>query len=137
MAKLKYKKRIVPDAGRHLCTLVSTEEVENKFYDPKKDKEDMAKRLEWVFAYDKKPDMQIRTWSSFNISIWKGKKSKALTIIETLLEKELSEKEKEKFDDTDSLLGKKCYLTVKHEKHDDGQTYAKIIDFEKASSTPF
>src|SRR3990172_8651561 len=133
MAKLIFKKRIVPDAGRVLAELSSVEEVDNRFYDPNTQKPDMARRLQWNFEYVDKPGMQIILWSSFSLSTFKGKKSKALTITETLLARELSEKDKEDLNDTSSLVGKRCYLTVKHEKTEDGQTYAKVIDFESAT----
>jgi hypothetical protein len=140
MAKLKFKKRILPEAGKHLCTLVEVNEVENKFFDPKTDGEDKKKRLEWIFAYTEKPEMKIRVWSSFSLTIYKGNKSKALTITETLLEKVMTDKEKEEFSDssdTDGLLGKQCYITVKHEKKDDGEVYANVLDFEGKSGIPF
>lgn len=137
MAKLKFNKRVLPEAGKHLCTLIQVTEVENKFFDPKKDGEDKKKRLEWIFAYDDKPEMKIRVWSSSSLTTYKGKKSKALLITENLQEKELSNEEKETFSDTDPLLGKKCYLIIKHEKKEDGEIYASIIDFEGKSGIPF
>jgi hypothetical protein len=137
MPKLFFKKRIVPEVGKVMTHLVSVGEVENKFYDPKEQSEDKAKQLEWIFEYEEKPGMQIRLWSTKSLSTYKGKKSKALTIVEALLDKELTDKEKESFGDTDQLVGKKCYLTVKHENKEDGQTYAKVVDFESESGTPF
>lgn len=129
LPKLIFKKRIVPDAGKVLGKLVSVAEVENKFFDPKEHTEDRKTQLEWVFDYEEKPGMQIRLWSSFSMSTYKGRKSKALTISEALLGEELTDGEKENFD-TETLVGKTCFLTVKHEKKEDGQVYAKVIDFE-------
>lgn len=130
MAKLIAKTRIVPLAGRHVCTLISVNEVENQFYKPDKDTEDKKERLEWIFSYDKKPEMQIRVWSSFNLSFYKGNKSNALKMTEALLNKTLSEEERKEAIDTDLLVGKKCFLTVKHDKKEDGEISAKVIDFE-------
>lgn len=129
MPKLIFKKRVVPDAGKVLAKLVSVESVENKFYDSKKQSEDRKEQLEWVFEYEEKPGMQIRLWSTFSVSTYKGKKSRALTISEALLGHELTDEEKENFE-TEELVDKKCFLTVKHEKKEDGQTYAKVIDSE-------
>ena len=137
MPKLIFKKRIVPDAGKVMVHYLSVGEVENKFYNPSEQSEDKAKQLEWIFGYEEKPEMQIRIWSSKSLSTYKNKKSKALTITEALLDKELTDKEKESFGDTDQLVGKKCYLTVKHEKKEDGQTYAKVLSFESESGIPF
>lgn len=127
-----FRKRTLPDSGKILATLVSVEEVENKFYNPKEQSEDRAKQLEWVFDYDKKPGMQVRLWSTFSLSTYKGNKSKALTITEALLGEDLTDEDKENFGDTEKLIGKKCYLTVKHTKREDGQVYAKVTDFEAA-----
>ena len=110
--------------------MVSVEEVENKFYNPKEQSEDRAKQLEWVFDYDEKPGMQVRLWSTFSLSTYKGNKSKALTITEALLGEDLTDEDKENLGDTEKLIGKKCYMTVKHAKKDDGQLYAKVTDFE-------
>lgn len=132
MPKLIFKKRVVPDAGKILAKLVSVESVENKFYDSKKQSEDRKEQLEWIFEYEDKPGMQVRLWSTFSVSTYKGKKSRALTISEALLGHELTDEEKENFE-TEELIGKKCFLTVKHEKKEDGQTYAKVIDFEPVS----
>ncbi len=129
MPKLIFKKRVVPDAGKVLAELVSVTEVENKFFNPNEQPMDREKQLEWVFSYEDKPEMQIRLWSTFSLSTYKGRKSKALTITEALLNHELTDTEKENFT-TDELIGKKCYLTVKHEKKEDGSVYAKVIDFE-------
>lgn len=132
MAKLIYKKRILPDAGKHLVGLVDVQEVENKFFKPDEQSADRARQLEWTFEYDEKPDMQMKVWSTFSLSTYKGRKSKALTITEALLQKELTEEEKEKFSETDELIGKKCYLQVKHEKNEKGDVFAKVLDFEIA-----
>ena len=137
MPKLTASKRILPDAGKHLCVLNGVVEVENKFYDPKKDKADRAKRLEWTFQYETKQDMQIRVWSSASLSTYKGTKSNALRMTEALLDKELTKGEIDKGADTDRLVGKKCYLIVKHLKQDDGTVFAKVRDFESESGIPF
>lgn len=137
MPKLIAIKRIVPDAGKHLCVLLKVEDVENKFYDPKKDKADKAKRLEWTFQYVEKPEMEIRVWSSMNLSVYKGTKSNALRMTEALMDKELDESEREKVAGTEKLVGKKCYLEVKHIKQDDGTIFAKVRDFESESGIPF
>lgn len=130
MPKLNFKKRIVPDEGKHLCTLMEVQEQENQFYDPKKDSPGNAKRYGWIFSYDQKPAMQIRTWSSPSLSTYKGKKSNALLIIEALTDKVLTDEEKEEFTDTDALIGLKCYLTVRHTKNDKGDVVAKVENFE-------
>jgi hypothetical protein len=73
--------------------------------------------------------MQIRVWSSANLSIYKGIKSNALRMTEALLDKGLTKKEMDDGNDTDKLIGKKCFLEVKHFKQDeshfslDGRTY--------------
>src|SRR3989344_2430484 len=132
MAKLIYKKRILPDAGKHLVELLSIEEIDNRFYDQKEQSEDKKKQMEWTYRYDEKPEMQIKVWSTASLSTYKGKKSKALTMTEALLQKELTEKEKEDFSDTDVLVGEKCFLTVKHVKNEEGDINAKVLDFEIA-----
>lgn len=132
MPKLIFKKRVVPDAGKVLAKLVSVESVENKFYDSKEQPEDRKNQLEWIFEYEEKAGMQVRIWSTFSVSTYKGKKSKALTISEALLGHELTDEEKENFE-TEELVGKKCFLTVKHEKKEDGNIYAKVLDFEPVS----
>ena len=101
MAKLIYKKRILPDAGKYLVELLSVEEIDNRFYDPKEQSEDKKKQMEWTFT-------------------------------EALLQKELTDKEKEEFSDTDVLVGDKCFVTVKHEKNEKGDINAKVVDFEVA-----
>ena len=88
--------------------------------------------MEWTYRYDEKPEMQIKVWSTASLSTYKGKKSKALTMTEALLQKELTEKEKEDFSDTDVLVGEKCFLTVKHVKNEKGDINAKVLDFEIA-----
>lgn len=134
MAKLSYKTRELPEPGKHLVTLVSVEEVANKFFDPQKDQPDRAKQLEWTFEYQDKPGVQIKVWSSPTLSIFKGTKSKALTIVEALMGKELTEEEKQDFPDTEILIGKTCYLDVRHQKTEDGQLFAKVKEFESESS---
>ena len=130
MATLSFKKRILPDAGKFLVVLKSVNEVDNKFYDPKKDSSDRAKQRQWIFEYVDKPGMEISAYSTPRLTIYKGKKSKALSIVEALLNKELSDDEKENLTSSDDLIDKKCFLTIKHEKNEDGQVYAKILDFE-------
>ncbi len=137
MAKLQYKKIILPPAGKEIYTLLKVEEVENRFYDPKRDKEDRATQLEWQFVLDKNPEISARTWSTPSLYVFKGKKSKCLRITETLLDKALKDDEKQEFGDTDGLIGKKCYLIVKHDKTEDGATVGKVIDFESISGLPF
>ncbi|HLL60642.1 MAG TPA: hypothetical protein VK338_02910 [Candidatus Nitrosocosmicus sp.] len=138
MAKLKYKKYATPEKGKQLCILVDVQEVDNKFYNPQQDKEDKSKRLDWLFAYEKKPEMRVHIWTSTTMTVFNGKKSNALKLIEALMDKELSQKEVEDgFEDTADLLGKKCYLLVKHEKDVKGNTQAKVTDFEGISDTSF
>ncbi len=136
MAKLTYKKRILPEAGKHLFAIISAEEVENRFYDPKV-KGSQKTRLEWVFANVDRPEIQLRDWSGTMLSICKGKKAKALKIVEAALCKELSDKEKEEFGDTDTLIGKRLFLTIKLEKNEEGEIYAKIIDYQNPEGLPF
>jgi len=136
MAKIRYKKVLLPPSGKNIYTLLSVEEVENRFYDPKKDKEDRATQLEWHFVLDKNPEISPRIWSTANLAVYKGKKSKCLRLIETLLEKALKEEDQKKFTDTDSLVGKKCFLVIKHEKTENG-IVGKVIDFESVSGLPF
>lgn len=131
------KQRKLPEEGKHLCTLVSVEEIENKFYDPKKDNEDKAKRLQWTFKYDDKEKMEIRVWSSSNLTTYKGTMSTALKLVQALMDKELTKEEIEKFDSTDVLVGKKCFLDVKHQKQENGEVFAKVKDFERISGLPF
>lgn len=137
MPKLISKQRQLPDAGKFMCTLISVEEIDNKFYDPNKDAEDKARRLQWTFEYDYKKGMQIRVWSSSNLTVYKGNPSTALRLVQALLDKELSKEEIEKFNDTDTLIGKKCYLEVKHQKQENGDVFAKAKDFEGKSGIPF
>ena len=137
MPKLIFKKRVVPEEGRWLCTLMRVEEEENKFYDPRKDKPDKAKRLGWIFSYDEKPETEIRVWSSPSLSVFKGRKSRALEVVETLLDKALSDADKEKFEGTDTLVGKKCQLNVKHEKSAEGDVFAKVESLESLSGKHF
>jgi len=137
MPKLIAKERKLPDAGKFMATLVSVEEVDNKFYDSNKDTEDKKKRLEWTFEYDEKKGMQIRVWSSSTLTVYKGNPSTALRLVQALMDKELTKEEIEKFGDTDKLIGKKCYLEVKHQKKENGDTFAKVKDFEGESGIPF
>src|SRR3989344_3396396 len=111
MAKLTYKKRILPDPGKRLFAILSAEEVENRFFDPKV-KGSQKTRMEWEFADVDKPDVKIRAWSGTTLTSFKGKKAKALEIAEAALGKELSEQEREELD-TDTLIGKRLFLTVK------------------------
>jgi hypothetical protein len=137
MPKLISKQRELPEAGKHLSTLVSVEEIENKFFDSQKDKEDKKKRLQWTFEYDDKKGMEIRVWSSSNLTTYKGTMSNALRLVQALMDKELTKEEIEKFEDTDLLIGKKCYLDVKHQKQENGEIFAKVKDFESTSGLPF
>lgn len=138
MPKLKYKEYTTPDKGKQLCILVDVKEVDNKFYNPQQDKEDKAKRLDWVFAYEKKSEMRVHIWTSITMTVYNDKKSNALKVIEALMDKELSLKEiKDGLADTSILLGKKCYLQVKHEKDAKGNIQAKVTDFEGISGTSF
>ena len=137
MAQLKYKERIVPKAGRHLVELLLVEETENKFYDPEKDSDDKKNQNAWIFGYVDSPEMEIRVWSTINLSSYKGQKSKALTIVEALLDKELTAEDKKGVTDTNTLLGKKCFVTVKHVKAEDGQTFAKVILFESETGKTY
>ena len=137
MPKLIFKKRVLPEAGKWLCTLMRVEEEENKFYDPRKDKPDKAIRLGWIFSYDQKPETEIRIWSSTSLSTFKGRKSRALEIVETLLDKALSDADKEKFEGTDYLMGKKCHLIVKQEKKAEGDIFAKVESMESMSGKHF
>jgi len=138
MPKLKYKEYVTPDKGKQLCILVDVKEVDNKFYNPQQDKEDKAKRLDWIFAYEKKSEMRVHIWTSITMTVYNDKKSNALKVIEALMDKELSSKEiKGGLADTSILLGKKCYLQVKHEKDAKGNIQAKVTDFEGISGTSF
>lgn len=136
MPKLIFKQRIVPSAGKHLATLKRIEEEDNKFFDPKKDSPDKRNRYGWVFGYDDLEGMEIRTWSSSSISTYKGQKSRALIITETLLDKQLSTEEKAAFEGTDALIGKKCYLSVKLVQKD-GETYAKVESMESMTGKTY
>jgi hypothetical protein len=53
------------------------------------------------------------------------------------MDKELSKEEIEQFDNTDKLVGKKCFLDVKHQKQENGEVFAKVRDFESKSGLPF
>lgn len=128
MPKLISKTRILPDEGQDIYVLVACEEIDNKFFNPAKDKEEKKKRLLWRFASDKNPEKEAPMFSSFSLSIWKGKKSNGLLINEALLNRTLTDKEKTEGIDTDILLGSKAYLTIKHEKGNDGEIKAKVID---------
>lgn len=136
MAKLRHKSITVPPEGKALYVLLRVEEVENKFYDPKKDQQDKATQLEWTFVHSEKADVQVRLWSTPFLSVYQGRKSKCLTIVETLLNKELTAEERKKFSDTDSLVGQKANLTIKHVKSSDG-VYGKVAAFESEEGTLF
>lgn len=137
MAKLKYRKMAPPPAGKQIYTLLKVEEVENRFYDPKKDSADRATQLEWNFVLDENPEITPRIWSTANLSVYKGKKSKCLQLVEALLDKTLNDTEKKEFEDTDGLIGKKCYLTIKHETTEDGSIVGKIIDYDTVAGLPY
>lgn len=134
MPKITKIIRIVPDAGRHLVTLKEVNEIDNKFFDPKTQREEYKTQFEWIFSYTDKPGMEIRAFSTKAPSRYKGKTNRMLEIEEALLAKALTEKEWTEIDDTDALLGMACNITVKHEKDDDGQVSAKIVLFEPESS---
>ena len=127
MAKLHFKKRIVPDAGEHLVTIMSVTETPNKFYNPSVDSELKKNQLAWEFAYVKKPEMRIKIWSSLSLSSYKGVGSKAMKIAEAALGKTLTDQEKEDFD-TEELIGKKLLIRVEHVTKD-GNINAKITAF--------
>lgn len=138
MAKLVFKERVLPPEGHHLATLVRIDEEDNKFYDPKVDSPDRKKRYGWVFVYDDVPCMEIRAWSSPSLSTYKGKDSKALTIVETLLEKDLTDEDKRNFKGTDDLIGKKCYLDVIHVRSEStAEMTARIEKMSGQSGLPF
>lgn len=138
MPKLRYKEYSTPDKGKQLCVLVDVKEIENKFYNPQQDKEDKSTRLDWLFAYEAKSDMRVHVWTSTTMTVFNGKKSNALKLIEALMDKELGADEiKTGLEDTTDLLGKKCYMQVKHEKDAKGNIQAKVADFEGISDTTF
>lgn len=138
MPRLAAKERILPDAGKHLCVLTAVEVIDNKFYDPKKDKTDKATRVQWTFTYKDKPEITTLVWSSCSLSTYKGTKSNALRITEALLDHELSKEELHVGLDTEPLIEKECYLDVRHLKDEDGDTIAKVKDFIGAvSGMPF
>ncbi len=136
MAKLQTKKVVLPPEGKAEYVLKSVELVDNKFYDPKKDQDDKAKQLEWQFLHKDKADVQVRLWSTPFLTVYQGKKSKCLRIVETLLNRELSPEEREKMKDTDSLVGEKCILAIKHVKSGDS-SYGKVVAFESIDGLPF
>lgn len=138
MPKANFKQGKLVPAGKATFTLQKVEVVKNKFYDPEKDSEDKENRWEWYFVLDKDPDAVIRKWTSPNISVYQGKKSTCRRFFETLLDKEYTEETKDDFGngDTDILVGKKIVLSIKHEKKD-GNTLAKIIDFESVTGQSF
>lgn len=123
----------MPDEGRHLVTLKGVKEVDNKFYDPKEQKEDYKTQFEWTFEYDEKPGMEIRRFTTLTPTRYKGKKNKMLEIEEALLGKSLSEAEMKEIEDTDVLIGMKCYVNVAHDQTEDGQIVAKIVLFGPVS----
>src|SRR5690242_7872218 len=114
MPKINILDRIVPKDGRHLVKLKKVSEVENKFYDPDKQSEKYKVQFQWIWSYDDNPGMEIRSFSTTAPSRYKGKKNRMLEMMEALLGKTLSEAEMAKIGDTDQLIGKKCYITVKH-----------------------
>lgn len=130
MPKITFTKRLIPDAGRHLVELKDISEVENKFYDPDKQSDKYKTQFQWTWTYDKNPEMEIRSFSTIAPSYYQGKKNRMLEMEEALLGKTLSEKEMAEIDDTNDLIGKKCYITVKHDKDKDSQIHAKIILYE-------
>lgn len=132
MPKIKFTKRIVPKDGRHLVSLKDVSEVENKFYDSDKQSEKYKTQFQWTWSYADDPEMEIRSFSTMTPSTYKGKKNKMLEMMEASLGRILSETEMAKIDDTDLLIGSKCFITVKHDKDEDGQIHAKIILFEPA-----
>lgn len=136
MAKLKTKKIILPPEGKAEYVLKSVELVDNRFYDPKKDEADKAKQLEWIFLHSEKADVQVRLWSTPFLTVYQGKKSKCLRIVETLLNRELSPEEREKIKDTDSLVSEKCILAINHVKNGDS-SFGKVIAFESIDGLPF
>jgi len=138
MPKLKYSEYSTPDKGKQLCVLVDVKEIENKFFNPAQDSADKSMRLDWIFAYDAKPEMRVHVWTSTAMTVYNGKKSNALKLIEALMDKELVVDEiKAGFEDTTDLLGKKCYMQVKHERDMKGNIKAKVADFEGISGTAF
>lgn len=136
MAKLQHKTVTLPPEGKAEYVLKSVEQVENKFYDPKKDSGDYATQLEWVFMHKEKPDVVVRMWSTPFVSVYKGKKSKCLRLMETLLNSELSPEDRKKMLDTDSLVGKSCTLAIKHISSGDS-VYGKVVAFESVDGLPF
>jgi len=137
MAKLIYRKHKVPEAGRWLCSLVRVEEEANKYYNPETDRPDRAKSLGWVFSYDENPESEIRIWTSSSLSIFRGLKSKALQLVEALMDKPMTDQDKETFDGTDSLVGRKCYLIVERTTRPDGSVYARSDKYESVSGKQF
>ena len=133
MAKIKFKERIVPDEGRHLVALKGVKEIENRFYNPTEHGEGYKTQFEWIFEYDDKPGMEIRSFTTLSPTQYKGKKNKILLIEEALLGKYLSAEEMKEIDDTDALIGMKCYINVTHQPTEDGQIGAKIVLFESVT----
>jgi len=138
MPKVTYKEIVIPEKGKQLCILIDVKEVENKYFNPQQDKEDKAKRLDWLFAYEQNPEMRIHIWTSTSMIIYKSKKSNVLKLIEALMDKEFSSAEiKDGIADTSTLLGKKIYLQVKHEKDEEGGIRAKVTDYQGLSGDSF
>ena len=133
MAKIKFKERIVPDEGRHLVTLKGVKEIENRFYNPTEHGEGYKTQFEWTFEYDDKQGMEIRCFTTLSPTQYKGKKNKILLIEEALLGKYLSAEEMKEIDDTDALIGMKCYINVAHQPTEDGQIGAKIVLLESVT----
>jgi len=61
------------------------------------------------------------------------KERKTKLIEEALLGKYLSAEEMKEIDDTDALIGMKCYINVTHQPTEDGQIGAKIVLFESVT----
>lgn len=136
MAPLTFKKRILPDAGKYLYELVEVNQVTNTFYNPQ-EKGSQPKRNEWLFQSVDKPEMRVKKWTSTSLSSYRGRKSESLKLYEALLGIELTDEEKEKITSTDELIGKKCFLEIKHEKGQDGTVYAKVVDYSSETNLPF
>lgn len=130
MPKFTRFRRTLPDEGRETYVLMRVEEIENKFYDSKKDKDHRKRQFEWEFACKRKPEIRVKVWSSTNLSIYKGERSKALLITETLLGKTLTDKEIDDLPGTDSLLAKECVLEIEHKTDTNGDVNAKVKNFQ-------
>lgn len=120
----------LPPPGRALYALLSVDAVDNPYFDAKKDSQEKAKQLEWTFIKHDNANVKARIWSTASISEYKGTRSKCWQLSEALLSRELTQAEKMRGFETDELIGKKCFLTLKHEKTADGKVRIKVIDFE-------